>query len=143
MNLLWCNQVALIPRLSAAIPPKQNPPNLSNHFAKQKNTQKVPNPEDWGLLLGVGSRRGAGGCSLAAVCWLLLLQNVNSGARQLQKLCLMGSLLPGMWRLLRPVIESVSPALACRFFIPLSHQGSLMYKLYTGRIFSFGAGVDT
>ena len=53
MNLLWCNQVALIPRLSAAIPPKQNPPNLPNHFAKQKNTQKVPNPEDWGRLLGV------------------------------------------------------------------------------------------
>ena len=53
MYLLWCNQVALIPQLSIATPPKQNPPNLPNRFAKQKNTQKVQKPGGLGRMVSV------------------------------------------------------------------------------------------
>lgn len=32
------------PALLKAVLPKQNPPNLPNHFAKQKNTQRIQKP---------------------------------------------------------------------------------------------------
>lgn len=67
MYLLWCNQVALIHQLSAAIPPKQNPPNLPNHFAKQKNTQKIQKQG------GLGADAGCWMCSTLAGRLLFLL----------------------------------------------------------------------
>lgn len=37
-----------------AIPPKKKiPPNLPNHFAKQKDTQKIEKPGGLGAVLGV------------------------------------------------------------------------------------------